>query len=854
VFILSLAFLALAAGRLKADTIPETRPDTLLTDTLAAASGEILEAQVKYTSRDSIRFDLPNKKVYLYGQAEINYEAINLKADFIEIDLDKNAVFATFLIDSAGNETGVPVFKEGDQTFKSKALRYNFRTKKGFINRVVTEDGYGYLQGEKVKKMDNDEINISKGFYTTCDHVDHPHFEFRYNKSKVIPKKRIVTGPAYLVIEDVPTPLFIPFGWFPNKQGQRSGIVLPTYGESANRGFAFENLGYYWSINDHLDLQALGDIYTKGSWSVKPTLRYRWRYRFNGSLNLSYAINITGVKETPNYDRKRDFAVRWSHKQDPKARPKSMFSADVNIVSSTFSKYNPTSTEDYLSNTFRSSIAYQTNFAGKYFLTINASHDQNTLTHVVNVTLPELSFSVNRFYPFRGRQQVGKLKWYDNISMNYALNARNTVSAPDSTFFTSGTLDDMRNGIKHSIPISSPVKLLKYFTWTNSLAINDRMYFESIRRDWVDTLFVNNDTILNTVVTDTVPGFVNAFDFSFSSSLTTKIYGMYTFGKKFPVQAIRHVLTPSVSFSYTPDFGSEFWGYWDSYYNGEGKEFSYSIFEGSLFGSPPGNKSGRIGFSFANNLEMKIRSRKDTVTGMKKMVLIDNFTASFSYDLAKDSLNWSRFTLSGRTRLFENLDLSYRAEWDPYILDSAGKYNLAQTEWAVNHRLLRKESTNWTVSLNWRLSSTNFSKEKKELDTRVGTEAEREEIALNPENYIDWSVPWDVTFSYSFNYNVDNLYPNYIEERDEKIVQTLGLNGNVSITPKWKVAFVTGWDFENNDLSYTSLSVYRDLHCWEMRFNWVPTGFRKSWNFAINAKASILQDLKLTKKKDFRDN
>jgi len=857
------------------DTNITAIPDTLVTDSLAGGSEEALDAKVDYKANDSTIFDLDNKKVFLYGNAEINYDDINLKAAYIEIDFEKNEVYATGMPDSTGKDIGLPVFKQADQNFKSRVMRYNYRSKKGFINKVITEDGSGYLHGETVKKMGDDVVNISRGSYTTCNLEEHPHFEFRYNKSKVIPKKRIVTGPAYLVVEDVPTPLMIPFGWFPNKQGQRSGIILPTYGESKDRGFFFEGMGYYAYINDYLDFKVLADVYTLGSWAVRPSARYKKKYKYSGSANFTYAINITGVKETPDYSKKRDFKIQWSHRQDPKARPNSTFSADVNIVSSTLNRYNPSTTQDYLSNTFRSSIAYQTNFKGKYFLTINAAHDQNTLTKIVNVTLPELSFSVNRFNPFSSKKRVGPSKWYNNISVSYNLNAKNTVTAPDSVILTTEALDLMKNGIKHSMPISSPVKLMKYFNWTNSISLNDRMYFESYRKSWSnDTLFTDNDTIVGYIVKDTLNGFNNIFDYSFSSSLSTKVYGMIQFGNKFPVNAIRHVFTPTVSFSYRPDFSSDFWNYYDSYIDEEGDEVRYSKYEGALYGGPPSGNSGVINFSFANNLEMKVRSKKDTITGLKKMGLIDNFTINFSYDLAKDSLKWSALSLSGNTRLFKNLYLTYRSSLDPYILDSTGTRNLNQTEWSVNRRLLRLEQTNWSVSLDWRLNSKDFGKKDKKAETAapgtpmpgtdesmtgfaspdLATEAEREEIELNPDQYIDWSIPWDITMRYTFNYTVVRNYEDYILDRTEKIVQTLGLSGNVSITPKWKIGFMTGWDFEANDLSYTSISIYRDLHCWEMRFNWIPTGYQQSWNFTINAKASLLQDLKLNKKKDFRDN
>lgn len=850
------------------DTLISMLPDTLGVDSLGvkAHSEDALDSKVEYTSADSIEFDLVNKKVFMFGNAEINYEDINLQAAYIEISFEKNEIYAAGITDSTGKEIGLPVFKQADQEFKSHIMRYNYKTKKGMIHNVLTEDGSGFLHGETVKKMGNDEVNISKGWYTTCENEEHPHFAFRYSKSKVIPNKRIVTGPAFLVVEDVPTPLAIPFGWFPTKKGHRSGLVLPTYGESKDRGFYFEGGGYYVYINDHLDFKVLGDIFTNGSWAVRPSFRYKTRYKYSGSANFTYAINITGIKEAPDYSRKRDFKIQWTHRQDPKARPKSTFSADVNIMSSTVNRYNPSTATDYLSNTFRSSIAYQTNFAGKYFLTINAAHDQNTNTKIVNVTLPELTFSVNRFNPFVSKKKVGPNKWYHNINMNYNLNGKATVTAADSVILTPAALDLIKSGIKHSMPISSPVKLLKYFNWTNSVNLTDRMYFESYRKYWSnDTIFENGDTIVGYVVKDTLNGFNNLFDYSFSSSVSTKVYGIVQFGKNFPVQAIRHVFTPTVSFSFRPDFGSESWGYYDTYIDDEGNEIKYSKYEGMVYGAPSSGRSGLVSFTFANNLEMKIKSRKDTVTGMKKMGLIDNFTINFSYDMAKDSLNWSPLSLSGRVRLFKNFDISYNSSFDPYILDSTGTRNLHQTEWSVNHKLFRLEHTNWSLGLNWRVNSKDLGKQADNAaaapgpgienpEALPGTKEEVEEVIMNPDDYIDWAIPWDLTFSYKFNYNVVHNYPDYVYERKETIVQTLGVSGNVSITPKWKIGVMTGWDFEANDLSYTSISIYRDLHCWEMRFNWIPTGYQQSWNFTINAKASLLQDMKLNKKKDFRDN
>ncbi len=833
--------------------------DTILNDSLTKpkAKPATLETTVERTAADSIRHDFRKRMVYLYGDAKIVYGDITLEAAVIEINFLKNEVFAYGIIDSTGKLTGTPVFTESGQTFEAKTITYNFDSKKGMIYSVFTEDGQGYLHGKKVKKMTDNSINIQSGAYTTCNNRDHPHFEFRFNRAKVIPDNKIITGPAFMAIEGMPTPLAVPFGMFPNNTGQRSGIMVPTYGESDNRGFYFENGGYYWAINEYLDLNILGDIYTRGSWAIKPTLRYTKRYKYNGTFNTSYAINITGSEGAPDYQRSRDFRVRWTHRQDPKARPAGRFSADVFVVSSNFNKFNPVSAENYLSNEFKSSVAYQTNWDNKYFLTMNASHRQNTKTKIVEVSLPELTFTVNRFYPLKRKNAIGRPKWYEDLNVDYSMNARNSISLPDSLLFASDALSKMQNGIQHRSSLSLPLKLLKHFTLTNSVSLTDRMYFDSRRKYWSnDTLFQKGDTIVGYVATDTMPGFKNVFDFSVSSNLTTKVYGMVNF-KKGPLRAVRHVFTPRIGISYTPDFGNEFWGYYDSYIDGNDVEQYYSRFEGSLFGSPPKDQSGRINYGFSNNLEIKIPSRKDTITGLRKVVLIEDLSISGSYDMARDSLNFSDISVRGRTRLFKNLNIQYGSTWSPYATNAAGG-DINVFQWDVNKKLFRQKQTSWDFGASWNLRQQDFAKDKKPeeqapRESEFGSEQELAEINQNPDDYVDWTVPWSLSLNYNLRYSNNVRYPDFIREDERKFVQTLGVSGEVNITPKWKFSFRTGWDFEANDLSYTSINIYRDLHCWEMRFNWIPTGFRKSWNFTINVKASILQDLKLNKKKDFRD-
>lgn len=845
---------------LSGDTL--TYHDTIVGDTIIATSitGDTvvvekkerakIDAKVERFAKDSIVQDIANRKVYLFGEAVVNYEDITLKANYIEVDLMSNTVFAAGLEDSTGKMVGLPEFTQQDQTFKSSTMTYNFDTKKGMITNVVTEDGNGFLHGQTVKKLNDNTVNILHGNYTTCNHTENPHFGFRFKKSRVIPNSKIVTGPAYMEIEGMPTPLALPFGFFPNKTGQTSGIVIPTFGEYTNRGFYLEDGGYYWAINEHMDLQVLGDIYSHGGWGIKPTFRYKKRYKYSGAMNLGYAINVVGTKDAPDYTKSTDFSIRWSHRQDPKARPNSTFSADVNIKSSNYNKYNVVSSQEFLSNTFTSSVAYQKDFAGKYHLTINGSHTQNTKTHVVDVSLPEITFAVDRFYPLKGKSG-GKKRFYEDLSIQYSMNAKNQISSYDSIFFDATTFEDnMQSGAMHKVPISLPLKVLKHFTLSNTITVTDRMYSRSIRKSWEnDTTYSGTDTIVPGVVKDTVNGFRNALDYGFSSSLSTKLFGMVGF-KKGPIRAIRHVFSPSLSFSYTPDFGTESLGYYGTYVNGDGNEIQYSQFEGGLNGSPPGQKSGRIGLSLGNNLEIKVPSKKDTITGMKKIKILESFSISGNYDLAKDSVNMSVITMSGRTTLWKNFNIQYGSVWDPYVSDTSGN-RINQYEWDVNKRFLRLDQTTWRLSFGFKLGDENFNKKEKPDDV---SEDQMEQIIDNPNEFVDWNIPWSINFNYNFTYtNKKNLFLNGIRVPEETIVQTLSFNGQVNITPKWKFTFNSGWDFESNKLSYTNVNLYRDLHCWEMRFSWTPLGVRQSWNFSINVKASILQDLKLNKKKDFRD-
>jgi hypothetical protein len=538
------------------------------------------------------------------------------------------------------------------------------------------------------------------------------------------------------------------------------------------------------------------------------------------------------------------------HNQDAKARPRSTFSANVNIVSSTYNKNTlSVSAQSYLSNTFQSSINYATNFGGKYYLNLNFNHQQNTLSKTISVTLPQLSFSVNQFYPFRREKPVGKLKWYEQIQMKYNMDLENRYNTIDSLFLHGNWPDSMQNGMRHSVPINGTFRILKYFNWSNSINITDRMYLKSTRRYFqADTLVENGDTILPGYKSRYVSGFTNGFDFTFSSGVSTTIYGMYQFKGQL-LKAVRHMVRPSVSFGYTPDWGAPSLGYWKHIDNdtNTANPVTYTIFEKSIYGGPPGQKSGAVSFSLSNNLEVKVRNRKDTITGIRKIPLIDDFTISTAYDLARDSCNWSPISLRARTTIIKGLSVNYSSIWDMYDRDKYGR-RINTTVWKAHNQLLRLDNTTWSTGFNYTLSS---EKVKKKKTSDKGTPQEREDVIDYYDYYVDFDIPW--SFSVNYNFNYAKAWNNSQKKRVETITQTFGFNGQLNITPKWKISLTTGWDFVHGELSYTSIDVYRDLHCWEMRFGWVPKGGQQSWNFSINAKASLLQDLKLNKKKDYRD-
>lgn len=812
-----------------------------------------LEANVSYQAEDSIRMDIRSSRAYLYGNytnAQLNYQDIELQSGYIELDFRKSLLFARGFLDSIDKKVNEPVFIDSDQKFLAKEMFYNIETKKGFIRRVVTSEGDGYLLGDSIKKMPNDDINISSGSYTTCDHHDHPHFDIHFKRAKVIPGDKIITGPAFLRIEGIPTPLVIPFGFFPNQKGQASGVLIPSYGESANRGFFLENGGYYFGINDYIDLALRGDIYSRGSWALKTESVYKVRYRYRGRLNINYSVNKFGDRDSPDFERKRNFFIRWNHSQEPGAHPNRRFSANVNAGSSDYNTYNPTSTSDYLSNTFSSSINFSTQIAGLFNLSAAMSHSQNTLTQEIQMRLPELSIStVSRIYPFRWREISGKPKWYENINLNYTMLSQNALITTDS-LFSETRFRDFNNGIQHTIPVRSDINIGGWLNINNSFEYVERWYMRHYNKEWNSGILITpDDTIVGYLQTDTIFGFKAARNFRFSSKFGTRFYGFYDFTKG-PVSTLRHVMTPEVNISFRPDFASPRWGYYRHYLTPgtQGPVLNrYSIFEKLVYGSPPAGRSGSIGFNITNNFEMKLRPKDDTLTS-KKVILIESATISTSYDFARDSLNWSPLTIRGYTTLFRNLRINFSGSWDPYQVDSLGR-RINRFEYKKSGKLFRRTNTELGLSLSYRLSSRDI--ESRNTETTAGTESEINEIRQHPEAFLDWDNPWSFWFSYSYTYS--SILTAIEGERKKEMIQALTLNGDFNLTPKWKIELETGYDFSNKKLSFTRFRIWRDLHCWDLSLDWIPFGFRQSYMMTIRVKSSVLQDLKLTRKSDWRD-
>lgn len=817
--------------------------------TKGAISSKAIESAIPYKAKDSIRFMVKEQKVFLYGQAVVNYQEIELKADYIELDLNSSEVFARGVKDSSGVVSGRPVFKEKKDEFTCDELRYNFDTEQGLIKGVITQQASGYLHGTTTKKQSNDEVHIKNGKYTTCS-SPHPHFYIMLSKAKVIPDDKIVTGPAMLVIEDLPTPLWLPFGFFPNQEKHKSGIIFPEYGEEINRGFYLKNGGYYMALGDYASVSVLADIYSKLSWGTAIRSEYKVRYKFEGAFEGRYNSNVIEDEVVS-----QAWVLRWSHKQDPKARPNSNFSAKVDFGSSSYNKYNANSIDGRLKNTTQSSISYRKTFANTPFnLSANLNHSQNFQDSTISLKLPVIALSMNRIYPFKRRQAVGGAKWYEKIGVNYTGSFSNSVSTREDDLFAGKAWHEFKNGIKNDVNISTSLKLFKFITVTPSASGSAKIYFKHLEQKYAYQYIAGNDTLYNKVFEDTISGFNFVYNYDVKTSFTTKLYGMYQFREKSKVNAIRHVVTPNVSISYRPDFGDPSYGFYDSVrIDTAGTMRQYSKYNGFVYGNAPNGKSGMINMGLNNNLEMKVRTKNDSVSDFKKIKLIESFAINSAYNLAADSLNWSILTINARTRLFNKVDVTFGTGIDPYAIDTLGQ-RINTFEWDRDRNPAAYIDADNEMGLG-RLTylraslGTSFSSKK-------GDKKKDETSKLLSEDYLDYYVDFEIPWTLRINYNLDSRkqFRNTTREYEKVVTQTLRCSGDLNLTNKWKIGFSSGYDMTNKKFTTTSVDIYRDLHCWEMVFNWVPFGNYLSYNFTLKAKASILQDLKLNKRKSWYDN
>lgn len=844
--------------------------DSLAMDSLAldtTPKKEPLDAPVIYEASDSIVFT-KGGFAHLYGSGKVNYQNIELTSQLITMNMDSSTVFARGVADTTGVEQGTPVFKDGETPYESKMMRYNFKTKKGFINSIVTQQGDGYVTSEESKKGANDEIHMRHGKYTTCDNHDHPHFYLKLSMAKVRPKKDVVFGPAQLVVEDVPLPIAVPFGFFPFSSSYSSGFIMPTYGDEMNRGFYLRDGGYYFAISDQFDLKLLGEIYTKGSWGLSAASTYNKRYRYSGYFNASYLVTKQGEKNMPDYMVSKDFRVQWSHRQDAKANPNSTFSASVNFTTSSYDKsslstlYDPLSS--YSNNTKASSISYSRNFP-EIGLNLSGTFNitQNTQDSSVNMTLPDLNITLNRIYPFKRKNSAGDQKWYEKISFQYTGALTNKVNTKDNLLFKT-PFSKWETGMRHSIPVEATFSLFKYINVTPSFQYTERWYTRKVMQHY--------DYTLKEAVKDTINGFNRVYDYNMSVSMNTKLYGMYKplFMKSKEI-TIRHVVTPSVSYTYTPDFGASRFGYYENYVytdeDGEVRMVEYSPYSGMPYGVPGQGVSQNISMSLKNNLEMKMASDKDT-TGYKKISLIDDLTGQLSYDIARK--RWSDLTLNARLKLTKNYTFNMNARFKTYAykFDENGRVvESDRTEWSYG-RFGRFDG--YSGSLSYTLNNETFKKwfgkgdeedgknkgkkedtdseedeEDEELSNNQNTQPKRktEDAKIDSDGYLAFQLPWSLSLSYSYRIQEDRTKDINIKTMryPYSFSHQVNISGNVKLGSRWNITYSSGYDFDTKKMSMTQMNITRDLHCFNMSCGLVFGPFT-SYNFSIRANSAMLTD------------
>lgn len=855
--------------------------DSLATDSVAAdsvKSKSALDQPVEYTAKDSVTFEAGMGNANLYGESKVNYQNLELTADLITMNMDSSIVHAVGRMDSTGQMKGQPVFKQGSDEYEPEKISYNFKTRKAFIDNVYTPQGNGFMISQESKRDGEGVMYVRHGKYTTCN-ARHPHFYLALTRAKVRPGKDVVFGPAYLVVEDVPLPLAIPYGFFPFSKKYSSGFIMPTFGDESVRGFYLRDGGYYFAINDMIDLKLIGEIYTKGSWGLSAQSNYNKRYRFSGNFFLSYQNTVEGEKNMPDYAKSTSFKVQWTHRQDDKANPTQSFSASVNFATSNYERNNLTSMynpENYTQSTRTSSVSYQKTFSD-IGLTLSGSFNlsQNMRDSSLSMTLPSLDISLARFYPFKRKKMAGEERWYEKIALSYTGSISNSINTKEDQLLKSNLIKDWRNGMRHSIPISATFNLFNYINISPQFNFTDRMYTHKVMKHW--------DQEKQKEVNDTVWGFQNVYNYDMSVSATTKLYGFYTplFGKK--IQTIRHVFTPTVSFNYAPDFGAQRFGYYTSYVKtdaeGNVSTVNYSPYSGSLYGVPGQGKTGSISMDIANNIEMKIRTDNDS---LKKISLIDELGASLSYNMAAESKPWSDLSMRVRIKTPWNYTFSMNAVFATYAyqFDENGKVYVGdRTEWSYG-RFGRfqgmSQNLSYTFSnetfkklFGWgksedkqgsgdtddasdntanEVGDTNVDPDLKKSQQPAG-EPSGQDAEVDEDGYLKFKLPWSFTVSYGVTM-AENTSAQIKVKRMRypyKLTHTLNFSGNIRISDGWNLSYSSGYDFNYHRLSMTTASISRDLHCFSMSASVVLSPYT-SYNFTFQANASELADVLRWKK------
>ena len=850
--------------------------DSIRADSMMRARSNGIDAPVKYSAEDSLVYDAESGTAYLYGNSKVDYENMKLTSDKVHMNLDKSTVRATGTVDSTaeGGIKGKPVFTMGKDEYKSDTMAFNFKSKKGLIKGIYTEQQDGFLSGEVGKRDSTGSVYLQHGRYTTCD-KPHPDFYIALSRAKVRPGKDVVFGPAYLVVADVPLPLAIPYGFFPFSKKYSSGFIMPSYGDESDRGFYLRDGGYYFAISDKWDLKLLGEIYTKGSWGVSAASNYRKRYRYSGSFLFSYQDSKTGDKGLPDFAEQESFKIQWNHRQDPKANPYSSLAASVNFATSSYernnlnSMYNP---QTLTQTTRTSSVSWSTGFSSiglSLSATTNLAQDMRTSS--IQITLPDLNISLSRFYPFKRKHLVGKERWYEKISMSYTGQLANSISTTEDKILHSNLIKDWKNAFQHTIPVQANFTLFNYINVTPSFNFTDRMYSKKVTRGW-------DNTLQKEVVRDTTYGFHNVYNWSMSVGASTKLYGFWVpnrklFGDK--IQAIRHVITPQVSFSYAPNFGARRYGYYDSYQytdaSGNVKLVEYSPYQDELYSVPGKYKTEMISWDVSNNIEMKIKSDKDT-TGYKKISIIDELGASMSYNAAADYHRWSDLSMRLRLKWWKNYTFSMNAQFATYAyeLDANGKpYVGNHTEWGYG-RLPRFQgmSQNFSFTLNPEKLKKWFGRKDDKDDDKVSVDSDgpdtniesnmdddlekgkyaakkkRGNIAeTDDDGYMSFNMPWSLTIGYGITMreNTAGRFNTKTMRYPYKFTQTLNFSGNIRISDGWNINFSSGYDFENHAMSMTTASLSRDLHCFNMSASVVLAPYT-SYNFTFRCNAATLTD------------